>query len=259
MNQIRRSVLAAIAAIAVIAAGGWFALISPQRHHAANLRSQTAAQELTNATTESKIRTLSAQQKNVPAEQARAAEIAQEFPATPALPKYVRDLADAAKATGVDLVSISPASPLAIAAPKAAAPAPAASAAAAAATPTATPAPVSATVPLQDITIDLQVVGSYFQIQQFVAHVEKLKRASLVTSLDLRPGKKVEANTQTTDASPQPGAPTPAGATQPPAWTTLNAAITVNVFMTAPGALTLPAAAGTAPAAAATPSPSASH
>lgn len=248
MAKVQVWVAGALALVVAIVAAGWFAFISPQRAHAAKYKSEAATQDLSNDSLQSRVNMLTAQQTAVPGEQARVAAILQEVPTTPALPNYVRSLVSAAGTAGVDLESIAPSAPQAVTA--------AAAAGAAAGSTTTTGAAGSAgaagAVPsLQALTIAVKVNGGYFQIQQFIAGLEKMSRATVVTGVSLAPGAPLAASgAGGSGSAPSSAAPSPT----PPAWTKLDASITLSVFMT-PLANSAPAV---APAAAATPSASAS-
>jgi Tfp pilus assembly protein PilO len=238
----------AVAAILLVGAVGWVALISPQHHKVSKLKAQDAAQQQTNSSLQGQISLRTKQAKDVVAQEARIAAIQQQLPANVGLAGYVRALTAAAAKTGVDLQSIAPGAPAAVtvakptvapapaaAAPSAAPTASANAAVAAAPTPAAQPAaPPVTVVGLNAIPLQLQVAGSYFQIEQFLSQLEGLQRATNVTSVDLAPGGQV------------------VGAAAPPAhpWDVLKTSISLDVFMT-----TTPLAVPSAQA----PTPSPSH
>lgn len=186
MNKVRQwSTFTAVGVLAVLALG-WFMLVSPQRSHAADLRTQAASQQQSNDMLRSQVAALRAQQKDLPKEQARLAQIAIKIPDNPALPSLIRSLSDAADGAGVDLGSLSPAQPtmvtvtaaaqtLAGSAATAAKPGVTASGTTAAAPPT----------PLAQIPVTLTVSGSFFNIEQFIASLETLKRAMKVTGFSV--------------------------------------------------------------------------
>lgn len=215
------SVLTAVACLAVVAAG-WFVLVKPQRSHAASLRSQAAGVLQTNQTLQAQIAHLRAQAKDLPAQQRKLAEIATKVPDSPALPTLIRQLSAAADSAGVNLVSLAPGQPALVVAPVAAAPAAAAPAAKpgqtvrAAATATTTAATAAAAGPLlASIPLQLQVQGSYFNLEQFFAALEGLPRAMLVTQFNAAP--MAQGNTAGGGAMVPPG--------------TLNVSLTASVFM----------------------------
>ncbi len=234
MTRIQRwSALTALAVVVVFAAG-WFLAVAPQKSHASSLRASVAAQVQQNAVLSGTVQRLNAQKGDAVAEGKKVQAIQQKLPDTPSLPAYVRTLVATAASVGVDLNSISPTAPAAVALAQAAA----AAAPAAAATPIAgavTAAPAGAAAPpLQLIAVAVSVYGSYAQVQQFIADVEGFGRTTLVSSITLAPGARPGAA----------GSAASGGA----AWQSLNATLTLNIFETAPGAL------GAVPVASASPS-----
>jgi Tfp pilus assembly protein PilO len=185
LEKLKQYVVFAVLGCLVVLAAGWFLLVSPKRTHAAELREEAAGQVSANAQLETKLQILKAQAKDLPKQQAKLAAVAAKIPDTPALPTLVRALTTAATSAGVELVSVTPSAPVAAAAaaPAAAPAAPAAPAAGAA------PAVSSAAAgQLSQIPVSLNVVGGYFQVEQFVAALENLPRSMRVTALTMAPG-----------------------------------------------------------------------
>jgi Tfp pilus assembly protein PilO len=214
-------------AVLVIVAAGWFLAVSPQKHKVSNLASQAATQEQTNSGLRTRLSVLTAQMSAVPSEEAAVARVAQRIPSDPDMPNYVRALTTIAGQTGVELVSIAPAQPTAVAVPAAqvpaaAAPTPGASAAAVPA------APAAPAVSLQAISVSLTVQGGYFQIQQFTAALQRLTRSTVVSSIAVTPAASVK---------PPKTPPPPSDA-----YKSLSAQITLAVFMNSSPALAVPAA-----------------
>lgn len=201
MDKVRQwSMLTAVGVLAVLA-GGWFLLVSPQRSHASSLRAQAAQQQQTNDMLQSQVAALRAQQQNLPKEQARLAQIATKIPDNPALPSLIRSLSDAADGAGVDLGSLSPAQPSMVTA----------SGGARTLTPsTGTAGSTAAAAPLAQIPVTLTVTGSYFNIEQFIASLENLRRAMKVTGFSLAPGSGAPAASGSGSSS---SAATPGGLT----------------------------------------------
>lgn len=213
--------LTAVGVIAVVAAG-WFLLISPKRSEASDVRAQVASQESTNSGLQTQLAMLKAQQKTLPAQQAKLALVAAKIPDNPALPALIRALSAAADDAGVELVSMAPGAPATVVA----AAAPARLGAAAPGTP---PAGAGATTlssaasagyapgVLTTIPMSLNVVGGYFQVEQFLDKLENLARAAKVTALSLAPGAN-PLKTGTAGAAVDTGK-------------TLTATVTANVYM----------------------------
>ncbi|MCU1589868.1 MAG: hypothetical protein JWP11_1124 [Frankiales bacterium] len=223
--------LTALGALAIMAAG-WFLLVSPKKAEATALQEQTASQLSANSELETQLTVLRAQAKELPKKQAALAKVAAKIPSNPSLPSLVRSLTAASTSAGVDFVSVTPGAPAAAVAPAAAAPAaPAAGTAAPAA------ASTSSAGQLLSIPVAINVVGDYFEVEQFIANLENLPRALRVTNLTLAPG-----------AGPTAGDTTPSTDDG----RSLTSTITGTVFMAAGAA---PATAVVAPAAASAAAP----
>jgi Tfp pilus assembly protein PilO len=174
MSLTRRwGVGAAIAALVILAAG-WFLLVKPQKSKASDLRTQTATQEQANQLLTTKIQALQAQQKQLPQQQQILEKFATKIPESASQPSLIRALTTTAKASGVDLASITPGA----AAPVDAAAGGTATLGAA--------APAAAT--LYSMPIALSVTGSYANLESFFSGLEQLPRAFLVSGFGLTPG-----------------------------------------------------------------------
>ncbi len=189
---------AALLALAVLAAG-WFALIGPKRAEAADLQTQAVEQQEANARLQSKIKLLQAQAADLPAQQAKLAEIRTRIPESPALPALVRSLTDLAQRAGVEVYSLEPAAiePVEAAAATTQTPTAADTPAAAegSSEDAAAPAPKPAAAPVSTLTaqpVTVIVVGSYFGVEQFLNLAEDLQRSFLVTGLTLRAAESDE-------------------------------------------------------------------
>jgi Tfp pilus assembly protein PilO len=185
--------LAVVAAL-VILAGGWFLLVSPKRSNAADLRGQAVDKQRSNQGLQTQLAVLKGQAKDLPKQQAKLAAVAAKIPSDPAMPALVRALNKAASDANVELVSMAPGTP---------SPATAASAGTTTAT-TATASAGSAAGGLQQISVTLNVVGSYFQVAEYLDRLEGLTRAFRVTGFTLAPGTNPVTAT-TGQASPDSG------------------------------------------------------
>jgi Tfp pilus assembly protein PilO len=250
MTRIQQWLAGTAVAVLVIVAAGWFLAISPQKHKVSNLNAQSTAQDQTNSGLRTKLSVLTAQMQAVPTEQAEIAAITQKIPNDPAMPAYVRTLTAVAQQTGVELVSIAPGAPAAVSVAAAAVAAAPVASATASATASAVPAaPVVPAVSLQSISVALNVQGGYFQVQQFVAALQKLPRTTVVDSIALAPTAPLKKVTE------------PSAAPTAAAWKSLGAEITLNVFMNSsepfatPSAPALPSGATVPGAAAASAAP----
>ncbi len=217
MTRMRKWSLGTAFAVVLVLAAGWFLLISPKRSEAAELKAQNVQQLDANGVLRDKIAALKEQAKDLPAQEARLAEIRQHLPNNPGLPSMVRALDGIATKTGVEIVSLTPAVPephpgLAAAAAGgataktgAAATAPASGTTPATDATASTPAAVTAE-PLQMIPFTIKVTGSYFDIEQFLNRIEDLTRSTLVTGFTIKLGDDgssgAAGTTTTTTTSP---------------------------------------------------------
>jgi len=176
--------LTLVGALAVLAAG-WFLLVSPKRADAATLRAQAQEQASKNAALETQLVTLKAQAKDLPKQQAKLAAVSAKIPDVRAMPALIRALTKAAADADVELVSLTPG-------PTAAGAGVGAATLVAPGAPAAGPAvgggAASAGGQLASVPLTLNVVGGYFQVEQFMSDVENLPRALRVSNLALVPG-----------------------------------------------------------------------
>jgi Tfp pilus assembly protein PilO len=182
MTKTRQWSAGAAIVIALILVAGFMLLVQPQRSEAAALKEQTASQEQAAVTLQSKVAQLKAQQKDLPRQQARLAEIQTRLPETPALPSLIRSLSVAADTAGAELVALSPSTPIDLAGgPSGGAPAGSVQSGAAGAS---APASASGTT-LKEIPLRIEVTGSYAALTQFLTQAEGLQRSMLVTDVAL--------------------------------------------------------------------------
>jgi Tfp pilus assembly protein PilO len=178
MTKLRQLwLLTALGTLAALA-GGWFLLVTPKANQASALRSDVDAQLAANRTLQRQIDALTKQKKDLPKLQAELEKFATKIPNNPALPALVRSLSDAAENSGVELVAVSPSVP--VLAP-AAAPVTGATGTVTAA------AAAPAGLTLAHIPVTVGVKGTYSQISAFLAEIEGLSRAFLVTTVAVTP------------------------------------------------------------------------
>ncbi|MDX6224923.1 MAG: hypothetical protein QOE64_1299 [Frankiales bacterium] len=175
MDKLKQYVVFTVLGCLVVLAAGWFLLVSPKRSDAAGLRTTAAQVDSQNAQLQTQLQVLKAQAKALPKQQAALAAVAAKIPDNPALPALVRSLTVAAQSAGVELVSMTPSAPAPVAAVAAAPAAAGATSSASAGT-------------LAQIPLTLNVVGGYFQVEQFVANLESLQRSMRVSALTIAPG-----------------------------------------------------------------------
>jgi Tfp pilus assembly protein PilO len=211
MEKMRQWSMLTGLAVVVVFAAGWFLAVSPQRHHAGSLRAQTATQLSANQQLLTQVDQLKQQKLGLPAQQRLLDQIAAKIPDNPALPLLIRELSTAATAAGVDLVSMAPSQPAAVT-----------TSATTVAAPVAQAGTTSAAAPLEQISISLNVKGSYYNVESFFAAVEKMKRAMRVTQWSISPG----AGSSSSPAGSASSAP--ADSQLPP--DTLHATLTALVY-----------------------------
>ena len=222
MDKMKQYVAGAVVISLAILLLGYNFLVGPKRSAAADLRAQIDTQSSTNAQLRTKLSVLKSQAKDLPKEQAKLAQVAAKIPDNPALPALIRALTAAGVSAGVELISVTPGPPaaaVAAATPVAPAAAPVAGEVA---------APTGAAT-LAAIPVALNVVGGYFQVEQFLASLERLGRAMRVTNVVLAPGSNPVSKVPS-------GAVTSASADG----RTLVSTITGQVYMAA-GAVVTPA------------------
>ncbi|MGH8880359.1 MAG: type 4a pilus biogenesis protein PilO [Stackebrandtia sp.] len=190
------SLLAAVVVIAILAAG-WFLAVAPKRADAQAVRGKVTKQEVANQQLQQQIQALKAQALDLPKQRARIAAIRKQVPDNPALPRLIRDLSGSASKAGLSLDSLAPATPVAVVAPTVggSAPAPAASPAASAPAKGTTPAtsPAAPESALYYVPVTLTASGEFAEVEQFVNKIEGLKRAFLVTGLQIGAGSEESA------------------------------------------------------------------
>lgn len=191
MGKLKQWIALTVVASLALLAAGWFLLISPKRATAAEVRTQTAATVAATDQMKTQLSVLKGQASKLPDEQAKLDAASAKIPADLGMPDLLRLLAAAATSSGVELVSVSPAAlaPVAgaVAAPAAATAADTDEAAAPSAAPTA-PAGAAGAGSLNSANVSMNVVGSYFRVQQFLVALEDLPRAVRVSNLTLAPG-----------------------------------------------------------------------
>jgi len=187
MTQTRKWSAGAAVIVVLVLVASWFLLISPKRATAADLQAQTVAQEDANALLTTQIALLQQQAKDLPEQQARLAQLESRIPATPSLSTLIRQLTTAADQAGVDMVSLTPSTPVALGAPSA----------------------TGLTAgQLTGINVNIMVTGGYFEMQQYLAELERLERAFLVTGMNLTENDSAATDEGSTDGSSTGGATT---------------------------------------------------
>lgn len=146
-----------VGVVLIVFLAGWFLLIEPERSEAAELRTQAEDVEAANMSTEARIRQLQLQQKDLPKQQARLAEIKKMLPDAPALPALIRQLTQAGNDASVTVDGIAPGSI----------------------------ADVPNVEGVKFIPVALDVTGRFADVKQFLLHLEENERSMLVTGFTL--------------------------------------------------------------------------
>lgn len=198
MSMTRKwSLLTAVLIVGILAAS-WFLLVSPTRGKASDLRDQATQQQATNEGLVQKLNQLKAQSLDLPKQKAALAVFRRQIPDNPALPTLIRDLTAAGRKVGVVVQSMKPGTPVpvvAVAPVPVAPPASTTSDTSGTATDGTTdgtstaPAAVAPTAPsLYALPLNLEITGSYFEVEQFLNKLEGMRRSFLVNGFDLKPG-----------------------------------------------------------------------
>ena len=170
MDKLKQWVALTLVAVLAVGVAGWVVLISPRRSEAADLRRQAVDVTRSDADLRTQLQVLKAQAAALPKEQAALAQVALKVPGTPAQPDLLRALQGVARSAGVELVSIAPGAPTAVA-PTAAAGRGGSSAGT-----------------LQAMPVQLTIAGGFYQAQQFIAGLEDLPRALRLTNIAIADG-----------------------------------------------------------------------
>ncbi|MGN6521997.1 MAG: hypothetical protein ACTHMZ_02110 [Actinomycetes bacterium] len=250
MTAARRWIALTVVACVAVALAGWFFLISPRNDEAQSLRDQAASQQQQAEQLKLKIASLKQQALGLPAELAKLKAVRVQLPEGPQLSALIRNVTEAAGEAGVQLQSIAPGTATALVAQQAAPvqpaqpaqPADGASNGAAGSDGSAAPAtPAQPAAPAQpagagvyQIPLVLTVNGTYAQVQAYLARLEHLDRALLVSSFSFAPG---QSTTSTKPATPKVGQ-------SPTLTTTINAAVFSVASSNATAASAVAAAAG---------------
>jgi Tfp pilus assembly protein PilO len=169
--------------VVFVLVAGFALLILPARQRVAALRATSIENQATAAQLANKISLLKKQSSELLAQEAKLSAVRQHLPENVNLPSIVRSLTGLAKASSVELLSISPTAAQAVAQT---APAPAstdsAAMAASGAKAPATNTVANPSVVLSAVPVQLTVKGDYSELRVFLNGLEALQRSFLVTS-----------------------------------------------------------------------------
>jgi Tfp pilus assembly protein PilO len=206
MSMTRRwSLLTAVLIVGILAAS-WFLLVAPKRSDAAGLHAKATKQQAANDMLVQQLNQLKAQKVELPRQKAELAVMRKQIPDNPALPTLIRDLTAAGKKVGVRLQSMKPSTPVAAVV---AAPVPVAPTGTSTTTGTKSTAATSTTLadaapstsPLYLLPLQMEITGSYFELEQFINKLEGMQRTFLLSGFDLKPGGGAVSATGTASAT----------------------------------------------------------
>jgi Tfp pilus assembly protein PilO len=155
----RRYAIAGAAALAVVLIFFLF-LLKPKFGQIADVRKQVQTERAQTTSLQIRLRELQASAQNDGQTLDRLSAVNRLLPATPDLPALIRELQTAATISGMDLLSIAPSPPAALA---------------------------NATG-VESVSVNLQVNGGFFRLETFLTRLEdKLRRVVQVQSLAISP------------------------------------------------------------------------
>lgn len=207
MSATRSWTLGAAVLGLALAVAGWFTLIAPQRARAAALQAQVTAQEGSQQQLLVELAVARDQARNLPHTQLLLAQAQNYLPFSPQLPKLIRQLSAVSSADGVDLTTLAPADPAPL---------------------TAAPGGTTGSVgALYSLPLSLSVSGGFFQVENFIASLEQLPRALVVTSVQLARGSG-----STGSAAAAGGGTSTSTASAGPVAGEVSASVSVRAFLT---------------------------
>ncbi len=225
-----------LAAAVVIAAAGWFLLISPELSAADDAQTQLADAQTQNVVLQNRLNSLREKASHTDELQAELQSALAAVPPRHDVEGFTRQLTLFAQNAGVTVTSIAPSSPAQVALPESAAPssettaseAPSSDSSSESAAPTTSTAP-GAAGNLYAITVTVVTTGSMSGQREFLSAIEKQgERRALVTSTAFSPITESEASadavttattaapTDTGEASATTAVPTTAPPPPPP-------------------------------------------
>jgi Tfp pilus assembly protein PilO len=187
MTRTRQWSMGTAVLVLLILVGGWFLVVAPKHASADDLRASTTTQESTNLTLAAQVSMLKAQQAGLPAQEAKLALIRQHIPDNPALPSFIRSLSALSKASNVTLQTIAPAPPTASTSPAVA--------------PSGTK-PTGVVPQLQSVSLTINLIGTYANLELFLNKLETLKRSFLLTGVQMAPGSATATGTTVSSGPP---------------------------------------------------------
>lgn len=154
----RRNLLITVLAMIVVAVLAFFVVFKPQSDKIAQAREDVKSAQDDVQRLRLELQRLQALQQQAPKLRDEAMKLDAAVPNDPQLAAFILQVQDAANASGIEWVSVSPAPPA---------------------------ASTNAQVPVQEVVVALNVEGGYFQVQDFLVRLEGLPRAVKVGNVSL--------------------------------------------------------------------------
>jgi type IV pilus assembly protein PilO len=193
MTKTRKLLIFTAVGILGVFAASWFLLLSPKRAEASQLRAQDQAAQEQIAHLNSQLAELKAQAEDVPAQDAQLVRLGKQIPSDPELPDLIRNLRKRANDTDVELVSIKPSAPMAYTSTTA----------------TSTTSSTSDTTTTGDglmtVPLEVDISGSYAELENFVLALEDMQRSFLVTGFDITGSAAATSSSSGSDPSASSG------------------------------------------------------
>lgn len=155
----RRSLVIAAAAALIVTLLYTVVVLRPKLAEISATREKVTQAQDEESRLRAEITRLELIRKNDPATMARLARISEALPSTPQLPGFIRVTQEAATLSGVDLKSIAPSQPSALA----------------------------GATGVQTISVTLMIEGAFARVQDFLARMEDLPRIVEIRALSLSP------------------------------------------------------------------------
>lgn len=189
----------ALGTLAILVAG-YMLLVRPQHSQAASIDAQTTTVQGQVTSLRAQLAQLQEESRNLAAQQAALAGIAQQLPSQPQEPTLLRSLQQAATSTGVDLTTLTPGPPVAFTGGGVAGGSATAGRTAAGGTAVGGTAAGGTAAGLLQIPVALTVTGGYFQMERFLDTLEGLRRSMLVNSFGLNVNGGGQSSSSTSTA-----------------------------------------------------------
>jgi Tfp pilus assembly protein PilO len=195
MNSDRLWVFAAVAAMVLIAVGGWFVGVSPIVAQGAAADAQTASIVQDNAANQAKVAVLKTQFSHIGKLQKKLNTLRQSIPEGAEASAFLDELNSLSAKYGVTLVSLTIASATVYQSPTSTAPAAGTTSGTSTASPTPTPSPSAATTPANptatpsgqfvEVPVQIEASGAIDRVRNFIGAVQSGARLYLASNVTI--------------------------------------------------------------------------